>query len=62
MSKMNTISMKCEIGEKKLSIETGKVALFGDGAVTVQYGDTVILATVVMEKEVKEGLDFCLYC
>ncbi len=47
-----------EIGGKKLTIETGKMAKQAHGSVTVQYGDTVILAAAVAAPELKEGQDF----
>ena len=37
-----------EIGSSTLIIETGKLASLAHGAVTVQYGETIILATAVM--------------
>ncbi|MFN3466773.1 MAG: polyribonucleotide nucleotidyltransferase, partial [Candidatus Brocadiales bacterium] len=42
------------IGDRLLSIESNKVARQADGAVTVRYGDTIILATVVagVEREI----------
>jgi len=39
-------------------IETGKLARQADGAVTVRQGNCVLLATVVANKEPKEGQDF----
>ncbi|MGQ9854336.1 MAG: polyribonucleotide nucleotidyltransferase, partial [Candidatus Oleimicrobiaceae bacterium] len=36
-----------ELGHSKLIIETGKLAKQADGAAWVQFGDSVILATVV---------------
>jgi len=39
--------VEAKIGEKKLIIETGKLAKQADGAVVVRYGDTVVLTTVV---------------
>ncbi len=41
-----------------MSIETGRLAKQADGAVMVRYGDTMVLATVVANKEAKEGQDF----
>jgi len=41
-----------------VSIETGKLARQADGAVTVRQGNCIILATVVANKEPKEGQDF----
>lgn len=43
---------------RQLSIEAGRVARQADGAVWVQYGDTVVLVTVVAAKATREGLDF----
>ncbi len=40
-----------ELGGRKLIIESGQVAKQANGAVTVKYGDTVILATVVASQE-----------
>jgi len=40
-----------EIGGRKLSIEIGKVAKQANGAAWTQYGETIVLATVVSEKE-----------
>jgi len=39
-------------------IETGKLARQADGAVTVKQGKCIILATVVANKDPKEGQDF----
>ncbi|MBS1627083.1 MAG: polyribonucleotide nucleotidyltransferase [Bacteroidetes bacterium] len=39
-------------------IETGKLARQADGAVTVRQGNCMLLATVVANKEPKEGQDF----
>lgn len=47
-----------EIGGRELVIETGKLAGQANGAVTVQYGDTVVLATATMSKKLRDGLDF----
>ena len=44
--------------EKTLSMETGKLALLADGAVLAQIGDTVLLATAVAARNVREGTDF----
>ncbi|MDP2709020.1 MAG: polyribonucleotide nucleotidyltransferase [bacterium] len=43
---------------RPLTIKTGKLAKQADAAVTVQYGDTSVLATVVEAKEAREGIDF----
>ncbi len=45
-------------GGRTLTVETGKYAFLTNGSCTVRYGDTVLLATVVMSKNIREGLDF----
>ncbi|WP_432798955.1 polyribonucleotide nucleotidyltransferase [Poriferisphaera sp. WC338] len=49
--------VELEIGGRTLSIETGKIAKQADGAVLVQYGETVVLGTAV-HAEPREGIDF----
>ena len=46
------------LGGKTLTIETGKLAGLADGAVTVRYGDTLVLATATMSGSLREGVDF----
>ncbi|HEX9374394.1 MAG TPA: polyribonucleotide nucleotidyltransferase, partial [Roseiflexaceae bacterium] len=58
MSDRQVHSVSMEIAGRTLTLETGKVAEQADGAVTVRYGDTVLLATVVGSKEPREGIDF----
>jgi polyribonucleotide nucleotidyltransferase len=41
-----------------LSIDTGKLAEQANAAVTVHYGDTVVLVTACASKELREGVDF----
>ena len=43
---------------KRLILETGVWARQADGAVKVQYGDTVVLVTVVAAKKNRPGIDF----
>jgi len=43
---------------RPLKITTGKVAKQADAAVWVQYGETVVQATVVQSKNEREGVDF----
>ncbi len=43
---------------RKLVVETGKLADQCNGVCTVTYGETVILATAVMGKEPRTGIDF----
>lgn len=48
----------CVVGDKTLTIETGRLAGQADGAVTVRYGDTLILVTACVSSEPREGADF----
>ncbi|MCC5920268.1 MAG: polyribonucleotide nucleotidyltransferase [Cyclobacteriaceae bacterium] len=43
---------------RMITIETGKLAKQADGSVVVRMGDTMLLATVVSNKEAKEDVDF----
>jgi polyribonucleotide nucleotidyltransferase len=46
------------IGGKPLTVKTGELAMQAGSAVTVSYGDTVILATACMEKKPNPNVDF----
>ena len=56
MNKEQTFS--CDWLDRTLTIKTGKLANQANAAVTVQYGETVVLATVVEAKQEREGVDF----
>lgn len=45
-------------GGRTLTIETGHFALQTQSTCTVQYGDTVIMATVMKNKDAREGIDY----
>ncbi len=47
-----------ELGGRKLSIETGRMARQADGAVVVRYGETVVFAAVVSGRELRKDVDF----
>ncbi len=53
-----TRSFTTEFCGRELTIETGKMAFLADGAVTVRYGDTVVLGTAVMSNSPRAGVDF----
>ena len=55
---MNVHRVSTQIGERELSIETGKLAKQADGAVIVKYGDTVVLVTACALLEPKVGASF----
>ncbi len=50
-------SLKAELGGKTLSIQTGKLAKQASGSVVVQYGETIVLVTVVSAAKAK-SIDF----
>ena len=47
-----------EWGGRTLTIETGTLAPQANGAVTVRYGDTIVLVTATMAREPRPGIDF----
>ena len=54
---MQKIKVSKEIAGRTLTIETGSVARQAAGSVTVQYGETMVLAAVARANP-REGLDF----
>ena len=46
------------LGDKQITIETGKLAKQADGAVTVQLGETIVIVAAVAATKAKEGQDF----
>ncbi|MHC4195941.1 MAG: polyribonucleotide nucleotidyltransferase, partial [Planctomycetota bacterium] len=47
-----------QIGGKTLSIKTGKIARQADGAVIVQYGETIVLVSAVTAPPRNEDIDY----
>ena len=47
-----------EVNGKKLTLETGKIARQADGAIIATCGETVVIATVVGAKKLRDGQDF----
>jgi polyribonucleotide nucleotidyltransferase len=58
MEKGNVIRIEKKVGDEDLILETGKVAKKSDGAVWVQYGETIVLVTAVISSAVEEGGGF----
>ena len=54
----NITREEIEWAGRKLVLETGKVARQADGAVMVTYGGTMVLCTVVAQKDAKPDVDF----
>ena len=55
---MEVKNWSTEWGGRTLTIETGRYGPQAHGSCTVRYGDTVILATVIKSKNVREGIDY----
>jgi polyribonucleotide nucleotidyltransferase len=51
-------AVTASIGRDEITFETGKLAKQADGAVVVQSGDTMVLATAQGRPEPREGADF----
>ncbi len=47
-----------KLGDKDLTVETGRVAKQADGSVVIQYGDTIVLVAAVGAQTTREGIDF----
>ncbi len=56
--KMEPKTIAADIGGQQISFETGQLAQQANGAVLARLGDTVVLATAVLRKDPREGMDF----
>jgi len=54
----NEFKKEIDLGGRKLTLETGKIARQADGAVLVTYGETKVLCTAVGAKKPRTDLDF----
>ncbi|NDI17158.1 MAG: polyribonucleotide nucleotidyltransferase, partial [Verrucomicrobia bacterium] len=54
----NHKSLTARVGDRDLTIETGKLAKLADGAALVTMGETIIIVTAVSATKVKDGQDF----
>jgi polyribonucleotide nucleotidyltransferase len=55
---MKAIQERAQVGDREITLETGKVAKQADGSIWIRHGDSIVLVTVVSAKERKEGIDF----
>jgi len=55
---MDVCRVEREVGGRKLSIETGRIAKQADGAVIVTYGETVVIVAAVSAAPRSEDIDF----
>lgn len=51
-------SVSTEINGKTLTLETGRLAGLSMGAVTVRYGDSMVLTSAIGERQAKEDMGF----
>src|SRR5687767_6634514 len=47
-----------KLGDKELTVETGRVAKQADGSCVIRYGDTMLLVAAVSAPTPREGVDF----
>ncbi|MDE1171689.1 MAG: polyribonucleotide nucleotidyltransferase [Verrucomicrobium sp.] len=50
--------LSTQFGANQITFETGKLAKLADGAVTVTYGETMVIVTAVSATTIKQGQDF----
>ncbi len=55
---MDSKKIVCPVGAGEFSFETGKLAGQANGAVWARIGDTVVLATAVLKKQPREGMNY----
>ena len=58
MSVKKYLKESIKLGDKELTVETGRVAKQADGSVVIQYGDTMLLVAAVGAPHTREGIDF----
>ncbi|MEE9128252.1 MAG: polyribonucleotide nucleotidyltransferase, partial [Planctomycetota bacterium] len=52
------VRKEIQVGSETLILETGKMAKQADAAVTVTYGETVVLVTATAARKPREGMTF----
>jgi polyribonucleotide nucleotidyltransferase len=55
---MSHVTKEFQYGDKKVKLETGKIARQATGAVIVSMGDTVVMVTCVASKDSDDSRDF----
>src|SRR5947209_8328789 len=58
MSVKKYLKESIKLGDKELTVETGRVAKQADGSVVIRYGDTMLLVAAVASNSPREGIDF----
>src|SRR3982751_2162420 len=58
MSVKKYLKESIKLGDKELTVETGRVAKQADGSVVIRYGDTMLLVAAVAANSPRAGIDF----
>src|SRR5262244_3132767 len=58
MSEKKYLKESIKLGDRDLTVETGRVAKQADGSVIISYGDTMLLVAAVSAPTAREGVDF----
>src|SRR5918995_3015340 len=58
MSEKKYLKESIKLGDKELTVETGRLAKQADGSVVIRYGDTMLLVAAVGAPTAREGVDF----
>src|SRR5499426_99597 len=58
MSEKKYLKESIKLGDRDLTVETGRVAKQADGSVVIRYGDTMLLVAAVGAPTAREGVDF----
>jgi polyribonucleotide nucleotidyltransferase len=58
MSVKKYLKESIKLGDKELTVETGRVAKQADGSIVIRYGDTMLLVAAVGAASPREGIDF----
>ncbi len=58
MAAKKYLNESIKLGDRELTVETGKVAKQADGSVVIRYGDTMVLCAAVGAQTPREGVDF----
>src|ERR671923_454320 len=58
MSEKKYLKESIKLGDRELTVETGRVAKQADGSIIIRYGDTMVLCAAVGAQSPREGIDF----
>jgi polyribonucleotide nucleotidyltransferase len=58
MSVSKYLKESIKLGDRELTVETGRIAKQADGSVVIRYGDTMVLVASVAANSPREGIDF----